>query len=1432
MRIIAVILFCVLPLVGFPQAVGHLTSYTKENGPSHRTVSSITKDKDGFLWLGTWNGLNRYDGTSFRTFDNAAQKNDSFLLNRRIVQVLDDDDYLWVLTYDKQIYWFEKKTEKFHALDPRITQSLGQVYQFDKLFQLTDDHLWVGTQEKGIIAIPRRDRSASILHYGIKSSEEYILSSDTIHIVHQDKSDNLWIGTHKGLDLLTLVDKQYQSEESPYTAASVIKSSKGKWGSAFITSNSDILLVKEGQRRVEKITIGGDMLHALLFSKYGDFLYITRNDGCIFRLNLSTKTVDKLIEGNKPLFSMYEDTKGNLWIEQEGSVLYLDRTSNLPRIFEPLYTKRNKNTPFFCFEDINENVWISIRGGGFGYFDENAQKIKFSINDVGSETTILPQYNHLFFNDHPGAVWLTSEEKGFSKLVFSDVAFRHHDLFINEHNSLYNEVRSLLLDASSNLWIGTKSGDIYIRKSENTVSLFNQTTFKKSDGIYSLMQDQSGNIWIGTKALGLFKGTLTANGDYALERYSRKKNGLDADQIYTLAQDKNQSIWIGTFDNGLYKLVQGFGKVDVQKIEWSNLPIKEKLFNKIRHITFDQYGNLWIATTEGLVVRAPQGDTRFFFDTPHHPVRLGENDIQHIFSDTKGAMYLCTSGGGLTKVEGNPFDKLTFTNFGQTEGLHNSFILGGIADANGDLWLSTEGGLIKYDQKRNQFMNMDSGNQLNMLSFSEKTVSGTAEKRLYFGTNKGFLTVNAPKFGPKSRTSNIVLTRLWINNAEQNLIGDKEKVNIQYLDNLVLPHDENNISIDFAITDFYTSNHNFSYRLLGLDSIWQQNGSLNRATFTNLKPGRYIFEVKRDYDLHTTTPLRKLFIIISPPWWTTWWAYSLYACLLFVTLIAVRHFIRSMWLLKQRITIEQKMAEVKMRFFTNISHELRTPLTLILSPAEQLLKNKQLDEENRRYTQLINLNAKRMQRFVDQLLELRQIQENSYKLHKTSTDFISLVRHVLDGFQVAAKEKNIRLQHNLPNTPLFLTIDRDNLEIVLYNLLSNALKYTYPNTEVTLDCDINTANNSVTLSVQDQGPGVKEEALCEIFELFHMESTSVRSTEKSSGIGLSLAKELILLHGGEIWAKNRDNGGLEVTFSLLLEKNEGDESPPVLHVSENIDIPVKLGVERLEEASLSQKPSEQVLVVEDNEELRGFLVSQLQKYYQVLEAEHGDQGLSEALNNQPDIIVSDVMMPGMSGIELVKQLRNHVETSHIPIILLSAKHAIETQIEGLRYGADYYITKPFHLDFLLASVQRLLEQRKLLFEHMLNQRELLICTDDIIITDHDREFLRNVISIVEERMECPTLSIDQIADSLNLGRNTFYKKFKSLTNTAPVEFVRDMRLQKAKILLDQGMDNIAEIAYQVGFNNPKYFSTCFREKFGVSPKIYFQQKKSPEGNTF
>lgn len=1425
-------LLCVLPIIGCSQAVGHLTQYTKENGPSHRTVSCITKDKDGFIWLGTWNGINRYDGTTFKTFDSFHEDNELFLQSRRIVQILDDGDYLWVLTYDNQVYWFDKRTETFHALSSSITQALGNNFSFNKIFLTTNDYVWLGTEEKGIVAFPRRDRSADIIHYSQGSAPPYRILSDDVNIIQQDTAGHIWVGTTKGLNRLQRIGKKYQSINEVQVGHSIRKSTHGKWGSAFIVDTTGILLVKNGQSPLEKINIKGGILHSILFSNYSDFLYATNHDGYLFRIDLSTKHVDQLIKSVEPLHSMFEDSKGNLWLEQERSVLYLDRSTNLPRVFKPLYAQQNTKTPFFCFEDINKRVWVSIKGGGFGYFDDSSNELQFSMSDIGSPTTVLPQYNYLFFHDDTGVAWFISEEKGFAKLVFSNIAFQHHDLFIDKQYVLNDEVRSIMFDADEKLWIGTKTGHLYIRQGKGPVTLFNNTPFTGANGIYSLLEDPSGDVWIGTKASGLFRATPIKNDTYTLHRYTNEQHGLDADQIYALAQDNKQRIWIGTFDNGLYKLEQGFGNVNLKKIYWTTNRAKNKLFNKIRHIIFDKHENLWVATTEGLVIRSPEGKTRFFFDTPPHRIKLGDNDIQYIFSDSKGAMYLCTSGGGLTKVEGDPFANPTFTNFGRREGLYNRFILSGLEDINGNIWLSTEGGLIKYDSHHKRFMNMDSGDRLLSLSFSEKTVCRTVDNHFFFGTNRGFLEVNPNDFKANVRAVNLVLTRLWINNKERSLVGDKDKVNIQYIDKLILPYDENNISIDFALTDFRASNHSFSYRLLGLDSIWQQNGSLNRATFTNLKPGTYIFEVRSEYDLYTLPPFRSLSLEILPPWWATGWAYLFYLCFTITALVFIRHLVKSMWLLKQRVIIEQKMAEVKMRFFTNVSHELRTPLTLILSPAEQLMKSKQLSEEHRQYSQLISLNAKRMQRFVDQLLELRQIQEDSYKLNKAPADIIPLIKHIVEGFQIVAKEKNIYLRHDLPKISLFLTIDRENIEIVLYNLLSNALKYSHSNTEITVNLSIDADIGKVKISVLDEGPGVNEEALSEIFELFHVEATPFAQSEKSSGVGLSLAKELIHLHGGEIWAKNREGGGLAVIFTLLLDTTENVTTKFIPVVQETISTYLQQGVyEKPEEIPELKEPQEQVLIVEDNYELRTFLISQLEKHYKVIEAEHGKNGLATALNNQPDLIISDVMMPEMDGIELVRRLRQHTETSHIPIILLSAKHAIETQIQGLQYGADYYITKPFHLDFLLASVQNLLKQRKLLFDHMLNQRELLICSEDILITDNDRQFLRDVISVVEEKMECPELNIDQIADSLNLGRNTFYKKFKSLTNMAPVEFVRDMRLQKAKMLLNQGIDNIADIAYQVGFSNPKYFSTCFREKFGTSPKAYVQQRQHRDQNT-
>ncbi len=1424
------VLLCFPFCIGFAQEEGRVIYYSGENGPSHRSISSIVKDKDGFMWFGTWDGINRYDGTIFKKFDSFYVSNKFFLQSRRIVQIADgSDDRLWVLTYDKQVYWFDKRTEEFHPISPNMEQSLGGIYPVNKILAVEEGLVWLGTEQQGVIAFSCNEAEKGTAHYRQGNEQPYCIDSDRINILQRGSDGQVWIGTDKGLNLLHYVDGEYQVVRLPYQGNQrpILKAVEGRWGSAFMTDSAATLLVEKNKGRIERVAFASSKINHLLFSKYSDFLYATSDDGNLYSVDLSTKAVTKLVTHTQALLAMFEDSKGNLWIELDHGVLHLDREINLPTIFKPLYPQRSSTVLFHCFEDVNQRVWVSMKGGGFGYYDEEAREIKFAIDGSGNQVIDLPQYNNNFFYDSIGVAWFSSEEQGLAKLVFPNTNFRHRFLFLESNNVLNDEARSLMFDSKGRLWIGTKAGNLYIREGDAVSEpIFINKPIGGFGGIYSLLEDRSGNLWIGTKTGGLFKAVLEKDGTYVLKQYAKTNHELGGNQVYSLAQDKQQHVWIGTFDDGLYKMEEGFGKSRLKKVSWHDNVGSKRLFNKIRHIVFDAKGNLWIATTEGLVVHAPDGETCFFFDTPPDDIRLGDNDIQYIFSDPTGAMWLCTAGGGLTKVEGDPFATLNFKNFGRGDGLYNGFILSGIADLDGNLWLSTEGGLIKYNSKQEKFYNVEVNNSLEGLSFSEKTVSSGQGGHIFWGTRKGILEYHPEENTNKQHAVSLVFTKLLINNEEQNLVGEKQKINIQYAGGLILQHDQNNLSMDFAVTDFRLAQHHFVYRLLGLDSVWHQNGTLNRATFTNLKPGKYVLEVRSDHDFYKSAPFRQLSIVILPPWWKTWWAYLIYFALVVAVAIVVRNLVRSMWILKQRVSVERKLAEVKMRFFTNVSHELRTPLTLMLSPVEQLLKREPLSKEGRQYAQLIDKNAKRMQRFVDQLLELRQIQEHKYTLNKSLVDIVDLVKQVLGSFKVLAEEKNITVQENLPGEPLFLLIDRDNIEIVLYNLSSNAFKYAPPNSNIILNLTIDVFEETVMISVLDEGPGVREEALPEIFDLFHVEAISSEKTAKSSGIGLSLSKELVHLHGGDIWATNRDTGGLEVTFTLKLEK-EISAIPKETLIPDAMDGSPEHIINEKQRASKDQSNSKkQVLLVEDNDELRTFLSSQLNDSYEVATAESGEVGVELAIKNLPDIIISDVMMPRLDGIELVRQLRDNKNTSHIPIILLSAKHAIETQIQGLEYGADYYITKPFRVDFLLTSVQSLLRQRKRLFERMLDRRDLLISSEDVVITDHDSQFLKDVISIVEEKMVDPDLNIDKIADALHMGRNTFYKKFKSLTNMAPVEFVRDLRLEKAKLMLGQRLDNVSEIAYRVGFNNPKYFSTCFKEKFGISPKAYFQQEQN------
>ncbi|MBD0298210.1 MAG: response regulator, partial [Flavisolibacter sp.] len=866
-------------------------------------------------------------------------------------------------------------------------------------------------------------------------------------------------------------------------------------------------------------------------------------------------------------------------------------------------------------------------------------------------------------------------------------------------------------------------------------------------------------------------------------------------------------------------------------------------FHKIRHMALDEAGNIWIGTTSGLLILDPNDQHSSVYKyisyskIPGVKESLGNNDVQFIHRDLKNRMWLATSGGGFCQAIGNkPFRSLRFRNYTTKDGLPNDYVLSCAEDKQGNLWIATENGLSEFKPESGVFKNYDSYEGLPRAGFSEAAAcrpltNGT----LVFGTTKGYLYFNPESISNNRIAANIVFTNLQINNEDAGPGANETvlKIDINYISELTLKYNQNIISIDYALLDHRAGNRQaFAYRLVGFDTMWHDDQQQRRATYTNLPPGHYVFEVKSlSADLYTNTPFRRLGITILPPPWKTWWAYLLYTVFIGVMLFFIRRYALAMIRLRNKIVVEQKLAALKLNFFTNVSHELRTPLTLIVNPLEQLALKEKLSPEGASYVDVARKNANRMVRFINQLLDLRKVQSDKATLQISRVEMVTFVKKISDHFTEAARSKRIKLDIASEQKELIAWVDAEKLDVVIYNLLGNAIKFTPEGKAIRIIIKALSEEQSFSIAVYDQGPGVPQEKLEEIFELFHEGEQSAGRELKGTGIGLALSKEFVNLHGGMIWAENNGDGGLTVTVKLKL----GSE-----HYQQNeisfVDVPKTAPIHEtpIEQQLVPQptntslpkdKQTPMVLLVEDNDELRLFIKGQLSEFYRVETARDGEEGLQKAFSLLPDLIVSDIMMPKMDGIQMMDRIKNDVNTSHIPVVLLSAKYSIESQIEGLKYGADYYITKPFNNEFLITSIDNLIRQRKKLFESLVNKNKSVeLSPSPIVITSKDEAFLKEVIQTVEDKMADTDFNIESLAETMHMNQNTFYKKFKSLTGLTLVEFVRDMRLQRAKQFLDAGGNNISEVAYMVGFSNPKYFSTCFKEKYRISPSDYVKAK--------
>ena len=770
-----------------------------------------------------------------------------------------------------------------------------------------------------------------------------------------------------------------------------------------------------------------------------------------------------------------------------------------------------------------------------------------------------------------------------------------------------------------------------------------------------------------------------------------------------------------------------------------------------------------------------------------------------------------------------------------------------IEDKEGSLWVISENALTRFNPEKETFEYYDKKYMQQELYFTE-AAPVLENNQLLLGTDIGILKISPEHLQKSSYAPPIVFTGFKIQGTSQNL-------DINDLKELRLKPSERNVTFQFAALDYVAPESiSYAYRLKGLEEKWNEVDNSRSASYINLPPGEYELQIRStNSDGVWMEKARTLPITVLPTFWETYWAWILYVVLFVLSTATIVYIILYIYRLRHQINLEQQLANIKLRFFTDISHELRTPLTLIASPVTEVLEHETLTANARKHLTLVHKNTERMLHLVNQILDFRKIENKKMKVLLEKTDVLSLLQKVMDNFRLIAEEKNINYQLETNQEAIETWIDQDKFEKIIFNLLSNAFKYTPANKSITVIANVESSR--LIVSIKDEGIGIdlqKQQTLFQRFETL----VKFNILQPSSGIGLSLVKELIELHCGNIEVKSQPGVGSEFTVILPMNQkvyegrentefilNDGNSVPaekkneirPMVEIASMADITLSETANEPNQISNEEDPIS-ILIVEDNVELRNFLSDILSESYRVITATNGQEGLDQAREYIPDLIISDIMMPAMDGLDMVKNIKENREICHIPIILLSAKSSLDDRISGLEQGIDDYITKPFSATYLKIRIKSLLHQRKELQEiywkawsEKLNNTQETTLEEKLTpsqpqIISYDEQFMQQVMQVMEEQMENSELTVDEFAQLLNLGRSVFYQKLKSIIGLSPVDFIREIRIKRAVQLIDSGEYNFSQVAYMTGFNDPKYFGKCFKRQMGMTPSEYKENK--------
>lgn len=1253
-----------------------------------------------------------------------------------------------------------------------------------------DSILWIGTQRAGLNAYDYVNNTFLCYRHDDENPESLITDDVTKIVAATD--GNLWITTYwRGVDYF---DKKagkfihYNTQTVPGLASdniwSVVDGGDGKLYMGHVHHGFSVLSLKD--------------------KKVKNFMYDPE---------------DPVSLPGNGVTCIYKDLSGNIWLGTDrGLALFNPEAENFIH-----FHHSEDGVPHTVF-DIRQfdgnKLWIAMEFGGIAILDLTQRmflspdQVRFQyIKEGDDEYSLSNSTVRCLFQDSFKNVWAGMWGGGINFLSHESSYFNVYSYSPIQHSgsSLNNKTASSVCVArDGKLWIGTDGGGINVFDKGKRVAVYKEETGDLTDNsIQAALCDSEGNLWFGSFMGGVDFYDVKKKSFHQI--FPKDKTGEDVRALYEDAE----YVWIGT-SNGIYKVrLHDKGIADHYTVE----------NNLVRCISKDNLNRLWIGTFGGGLG---------VFDEHFQCVKLfnvtslfPSNTINTVYMDSQNRMWIGTGEGLVCFPSSQSWDYKVYRS---EEGLSNVHIRAITEDNHGNIWVSTNKGISCYIAVKNSFYNYGRWDGVPIVGFMSGSVTHDYDGNIYFGSLNGLCRFNPEMVLAKREAPSAIMTGLRIFVPISERKSEEKMIELHGCPAVRLSYMQNNFSVTFNIQNYALADQvEYAYMLKGLENSWYTVTDPNNVTFRNIPPGNYCFQVKtRIRNQEWADEIASLDIRIDPPVWLTWWAKLFYI----LSGVSVLYFILHAYkkkldmeslyeLEKKNHEQEQELNNERLRFYTNITHELRTPLTLILGPLEDMQKSNSLSGKDSQKISVIHQSAIRLLNLINQILEFRKTETQNKKLCVSRDNLAALVHEIGLKYKELNRKPEIDFCLEIEQEDMSLFFDKEVVTIILDNLISNAIKYTEKGT-ITLGLHQVVRNNihHTEISVSDTGFGIAPDALPHIFDRYYQEGSEHQAS--GTGIGLALVKNLVVLHEGEIRVESSLNVGSTFYVSLLTDNTY----PHVLHA----DSTEKTSDEKDEkEENIEPVHSGKriLLIVEDNRDICDYIVESFSDDFEVRTAANGEQGLEQALGCIPDIIVSDIMMPVMNGIVMCRKLKEDLRTSHIPIILLTAKDSLQDKEEGYQVGADSYLTKPFSATLLHSRIHNLLESRKLLAERF-NTNSILIDKRAAVtesMNKLDNEFLEKINKLIEDRLSSEKIDIGYLSDAMCMSNSTLYRKMKALTGLSTNEYIRKIKMQYAERLLLEGKYNISEVAFKVGINSTVYFRQCFKDEFGMAPSDYLKKIK-------